>query len=105
MFSFISLNWKGKPLTDYQTVVNLIAATTTTKGLKVSAELAPRGYKTRLRIKDKAMRDLSITYHERLPKWNYTISPADTCESRGSEQTIKDIPTKSSARLSSKEDR
>ena len=75
MFSYISLHWQGEPLTSYETVVNLIGATTTKKGLKVKAELDKRNYKKGTKITDEDMELLNIEYHESKPQWNYTIKP------------------------------
>jgi hypothetical protein len=75
MFSFISLNWKGQPLVSYETVVNLIGATRTTKGLKVKAQLDPKMYEAGVKIPDQAMDLISLRPHTVYPAWNYTISP------------------------------
>jgi hypothetical protein len=75
MFSFISMNWKGQPLVDYETIVNLIGNTRTTKGLKVQARLDPYQYERGIEISDEEMNNLEWTVDEELPKWNYTISP------------------------------
>jgi len=52
LFSFISINWRGKPLTSYQAIINLIAATTTTTGLKVYARLDENQYPTKIKVSD-----------------------------------------------------
>jgi transposase len=75
MFSFISMNWKGKPLTSYETVVNLISSTTTKKGLLVRAKLDKTTYKRGIKISDDKMEELEIMRHERFPGWNYTFIP------------------------------
>jgi len=75
MFSFISMNWRGQPLVSYETVVNLIGATRTRKGLRVKAKLDTRTYKVGIKIPDEAMERLNIRLHQVNPKWNYTISP------------------------------
>jgi Rhodopirellula transposase DDE domain len=75
MFSFISLNRKGQPLVSYETVVNLIGATRTTKGLKVKAQLDPKMYEAGVKIPDHAMELISLRPHTVYPAWNYTISP------------------------------
>ena len=75
MFSFISLNWRGEPLISYETVVNLIGATTTRTGLRVKARLDRQTYRTGIKVSKKDLRDLHVTQHEILPRWNYTIFP------------------------------
>jgi DDE family transposase len=75
MFSFISLNWKGQPLVSYETVVNLIGATRTSKGLKVKAQLDPKMYEAGVKIRDEEMELISLQPHNVYPAWNYTISP------------------------------
>jgi len=75
MFSFISMNWRGKPLIDLETVINLIGSTKTKTGLKIQALLDTESYKTGIKISDKQMKDLNLTAHEINPKWNYTIEP------------------------------
>jgi hypothetical protein len=75
LFSFITKNWQGTPLTSYQLVVDLIAATTTTKGLKVYAELDEREYATKKVVSDADMATLNLTTHEFHPELNYTITP------------------------------
>jgi len=74
MFSYISMNWRGKPLTSYETVINLIGSTRTKTGLRVKARLDPRNYETGLKITDEQMAAINITSHKIYPKWNYTIS-------------------------------
>lgn len=76
MFSYISLNWKGQPLVDYETIINLIGSTRTKTGLKVSARLDPRTYDTGLEISDKEMATIAIERHATNPQWNYTILPS-----------------------------
>ncbi len=77
LFSFISINWRGKPLYSYETVVNLISNTKTESGLKVKAKLDKRIYKTGKKVSDKELKELSIKYHSNKNKWNYTISPQE----------------------------
>jgi hypothetical protein len=73
MFSFISINWKGKPLISYQTVVNLIGKTRTRSGLRIKARLDPKRYEKGLKITDEQMEDINIEPHHTHPQWNYTI--------------------------------
>ncbi|MEI2697564.1 MAG: ISAzo13 family transposase [Microthrixaceae bacterium] len=75
MFSFISMNWRGKPLTTYRTVVELIAATTTSKGLQVQAALDTGYYPTGVKITDTELDAVPITRHTWHPDWNYSILP------------------------------
>jgi hypothetical protein len=75
MFSYISLNWKGQPLTSYEAVLNLIGSTRTKAGLKVKAVLDPKDYETGVKIPDEEMKRLNIRHHHINPRWNYTIRP------------------------------
>lgn len=75
LFSFISTNWQGKPLTSYETVVNLIGATTTRKGLSVKAKLDPKNYPQGQKVTQQEMENININYAKLNPQWNYTISP------------------------------
>ena len=75
LFSFITLNWRGRPLTDYRTIVSLIAATTTRTGLTVKARLDRRAYKRGIKVSAKEMKSLNLTPHEFHGEWNYTIKP------------------------------
>ncbi len=78
MFSFISLNWKGQPLVSYETVVNLIGATRTRAGLRVTAKLDARVYEAGLKIPEEEMKRINLKPHEVHPAWNYTSSPRPT---------------------------
>ena len=75
MFSFISLNWKGRPLVSYETVVNLIGATRTKTGLRIKAALDTREYEAGVKISDEEMERINLRPHNTNPFWNYTISP------------------------------
>jgi hypothetical protein len=75
LFSFISMNWRGRPLTTYRTVVELIAATTTRTGLVVQADLDEGHYPTGQTISDRAFKALPVTPHHWHGEWNYTIVP------------------------------
>ena len=75
MFSFISLNWRGRPLVSYETVVNLISATRTRAGLRVKAILDPRAYEAGIKISDEEMEAIRLERHALYPDWNYTIKP------------------------------
>lgn len=83
LFSFIAVNWRGKPLTSYETVLELIGATTTRTGLTVTASRDTGTYPTGEKISDKDTRQLEktrITRHDWHPDWNYTIHAANKPE-------------------------
>jgi len=69
------MNWRGEPLIDLETIINLIGSTKTKTGLKIQALLDTESYKTGIKISDKQMKELNLTLHEINPKWNYTIEP------------------------------
>ena len=73
MFSFISMNWRGKPLTSYRIVVNLIEGTTTKKGLKIFAKIDRKMYKKGKKISEDEFKKLNLKEHQINPIWNYTI--------------------------------
>jgi hypothetical protein len=75
LFSFISLNWKGKPLVSYETVVNLIGGTKTKTGLTVQAILDTNYYETGMEVTPSEMEQIKLGRHKRFSDWNYTISP------------------------------
>lgn len=75
LFSFISVNWRGKPLLSYQTIISLIAATTTKSGLTVKARLDKKNYEKGIEISEKEMSSINLTRHSFHGEWNYTISP------------------------------
>jgi len=83
MFSFISMNWKGEPLVTYETIIKLISATTTKKGLKVVARLDKREYEGGVKFSDEDMAKLNIKAHMLHPKWNYSIVPRKDTEPDG----------------------
>jgi hypothetical protein len=76
LFSFITANWRGRPLTDYRTIVNLIAGTTTKTGLIVKARLDHRTYKRGVKVSKEQMQALNLKPHEFHGEWNYTIAPS-----------------------------
>jgi len=78
LFSFISSNWRGEPLKDYETVVQLIANTTTAKGLTVTCRLDRRKYPVGRRVLDADMARLHLHRCNFHGDWNYTISPSKT---------------------------
>jgi hypothetical protein len=75
LFSFISLNWKGKPLINFETVVNLIGGTRTRTGLKVKAILDTNEYETGVEISKEDIDTLQLKRHKVHPDWNYTLLP------------------------------
>jgi hypothetical protein len=78
LFSFISLNWKGKPLINYETVIELIGSTKTDMGLKVKACLDKREYELARKFTDEEMKKLNIIPDSLHPKWNYTIMSSNS---------------------------
>jgi hypothetical protein len=75
LFSFISSNWRGEPLQDYETIVNLIARTTTAKGLKVTCRLDRRKYPTGRKVTDEEMAGVNLKRDPFHGEWNYMICP------------------------------
>jgi hypothetical protein len=79
LFSHISMNWRGRPLSSHDVIVNTIAATTTKTGLSVHAELDTNQYPTGIKIPDKQMKELetnhTLTRHAWHGEWNYTLNP------------------------------
>ena len=75
LFSFISSNWRGEPLRDYETIVNLIAATTTAKGLKVTCTLDRRKYPTGREVSDAQMQRVNLERDKFHGESNYLIKP------------------------------
>jgi hypothetical protein len=75
LFSFITQNWRGRPLTSHQAIVNLIASTTTSTGLIVKAALDTNHYETKIKVSDEQLAGLRLKRHEFHGEWNYTISP------------------------------
>jgi transposase len=73
LFSYISKNWRGKPLINHETVVSLIANTKTEKGLTVSAVLDRNHYKTGIKVTDKDMANINLRGDKFHPEWNYSI--------------------------------
>src|SRR5450755_440954 len=75
LFSAISMNWRGRPLTSHEVIVQTIAATTTRTGLTVQAELDTGLYPTGVKVSDQQMAALAITRHHFHNDWNYTLHP------------------------------
>jgi hypothetical protein len=76
LFSFISLNWRGRPLESYQVIIDLISQTTTSTGLKVYARLDPTVY-TKIKVTKDQLAAVNITANEWHPEWNYRITPTN----------------------------
>jgi len=75
LFSFISQNWRGKPLVSHQVIVDLIAATSTRSGLKVRAEIDSNLYPAGIKVTDQQIAGLNIERDPFHGEWNYTIRP------------------------------
>lgn len=75
LFSFITQNWRGKPLVTHQVIVELIAATTTRKGLQVHSRLDERHYSMAKRVSDKQLAEVNLVPDPWYGEWNYTIHP------------------------------
>lgn len=78
LFSFITQNWRGKPLVCLQTIVNLIANTRTTKGLIVEAAIDDNTYPIKTRVTDAELSRIKIKRETFHGEWNYTIQPRRT---------------------------
>jgi hypothetical protein len=78
LFSFVSLNWRGRPLESLQVIIDLIGSTTTSTGLKVYARLDPGEYEKGIKVTDQELAAVNIERHPFHPDWNYTIHPQRT---------------------------
>ena len=76
MFSFVSLNWRGKPLESLEVIVNLIASTKTNTGLKIYARLDDDSYERGIDVTDEQLDAVNITRHAFHGDWNYTVIPS-----------------------------
>jgi hypothetical protein len=76
LLSFITQNWRGKPLVCFEAIVSLIAATTTTNGLAAHSELATNTYPPGLKVSDKDFAQVRLRRDRFRGKWNYEIRPA-----------------------------
>jgi hypothetical protein len=77
LFSAVSCNWAGQPLTCYDKMLHLIEGTTSEQGLVVKAKLTQEVYRTKIKISQEQMATVSLQRHAVLPQWNYTIKPFD----------------------------
>jgi len=75
LFSYISQNWRGKPLRSFETIVSLIAATTTSTGLKVHAEINTESYQAGIKVSDQELEQINIRRDKFHGDWNYEIRP------------------------------
>jgi hypothetical protein len=75
MFCFITKNWRGRPLTSYEVIIELIAKTTAESGLSIQAALDTTQYETGIQVSDEQLRELKITPAQFHGEWNYTIHP------------------------------
>ena len=75
LFSFITQNWRGKPLISHEVIINLIASTRTETGLTVRCELDNRSYPKGIKVSDKELAKINITKNDFHGEWNYTILP------------------------------
>jgi hypothetical protein len=75
LFSFITKNWAGEPLTSYEKALGFISSTKTEKGLEVTAQLIDNEYQKGIKVSDEQMESLNISHHETCPRWNYILHP------------------------------
>ena len=75
LFSFITMNWRGKPLTSFETIVNLIGSTTTIKGLKVRSAIDENEYEKGIIVGEEELKSVNLFPHKFHGEWNYTIKP------------------------------
>ena len=78
MFSFISINWRGKPLESLQIIIDLITATTTSSGLKIYARLDEATYEKGIAVTDQHLAAVNLTRDPFHGEWNYCILPSLT---------------------------
>ena len=83
LFSHITMNWRGRPLSSHEVIVQTIAATATSTGLRVRAELDTGAYDTGVKISDAQMDALPLTRHDWHGDWNYTLHPHDYDQAAG----------------------
>jgi Rhodopirellula transposase DDE domain len=76
LFSFISVNWRGKPLTSLEVIINLIGNTTTRTGLDVYAQVDPRSYPRGIKVTNAQLAAVNLTPDQFHPDWNYTVTPS-----------------------------
>jgi hypothetical protein len=76
LFSFMTMNWRGKPLISHEVIVKLIASTRTKKGLLVKCGLDKNEYQKGVKVTDQEMKKIQLKRHDFHGEWNYTIVPA-----------------------------
>jgi hypothetical protein len=76
LFSYITMNWRGRPLISHEVILELIGMTTTRTGLRVHAELDTAKYPTKVKVSDAELEAVRLTPHQFHGEWNYTIAPA-----------------------------
>ena len=76
MFSYITKNWRGRPLTSHEVIVNLIASTTTTTGLRIQAAIDTKGYPIGIKVSDHEMQKIKLEKDSFHGEWNYVIKTA-----------------------------
>ena len=74
MFSFITMNWRGRPLTSLRTIIELISATATSTGLTIQADYDPNWYPTGVKVTNKELAAVPLHRHDFHGEWNYTIN-------------------------------
>jgi len=75
LFSYISMNWRGKPLTSLAVIISLINSTKTKTGLTIKTVLDDNIYKTGIKIKDEIFEKINIEANDFCEQWNYIINP------------------------------
>ena len=74
MFIFITMNWRGRPLTSLRTIIELISATATSTGLTIQADYDPNWYPTGVKVTNKELAAVPLHPHDFHGEWNYTIN-------------------------------
>lgn len=92
LFSHITMNWRGRPLTSHEVIVNSIAATTTRTGLTVHAELDRGSYPTGVKVSDSDLNAVPIVGHAFHGEWNYTVHPRPTAGADTSPDPVTPTP-------------
>jgi hypothetical protein len=82
MFSFISQNWRGKPLLTHHVIVQLIAATATAAGLAIACDIDATNYPKGVKVSKAQLKALNIRYNDFHPDWNYTIYPTSSRDTK-----------------------
>lgn len=75
MFSHITQNWRGRPLVSHEVIISLIANTTTSKGLKIRAELDGESYPTGIKVSDEELAGMALERNDFHGEWNYVLRP------------------------------